>query len=452
MRRTSTVAVIAALSLLISTDLLASGIELQEQDAAAQARALAVRALLDNPSVLFYNPAGLGYFEGLGLSLGDTLVFPRFNYSDPNAREPKASNENKAVAPPHAYVAVSFEPHKTGRLGFGLGFNYPFGLTLRWPDSFAGRHLVTESALQIPEILLSVGYSPVKYISIGAAFVASPASVYLKRYLGSDFGLVGGEGNPGRDDYVEMKGSGWGFGANVGIQARPTRWLTLGFVYRSAITLDMEGDAHFELSDSLLDRSVFHDQGVETSFKLPHIFALGIGLKFGRWYGEIDVDYTLWSVFEEIPLRFPEDASDQLSQSIPEHWKNTWTIRTGHEIAVWDTLKVRVGGGYDQNPVKDEYLTPMLPDSDRIFLSLGLGYKFQFGLTIDLAYMFTYFLPRKVEGHACSEADTDHPECFEEDQVDAFDGDGSANWVGNRFPASYKSQAHLLALTLGIRF
>jgi len=433
----------------IPSTLLASGIELQEQDARAQARALAVRAMLDNPSVLFYNPAGLSYLDGFAMSAGDTMVFPSFNFSDPNGVNPKASTINSLVPPPHAYVSFGTEIHSGGRLGAGIGVNFPFGMTIEWGDDFAGRNLITKSELTIPEITAAISYSPMPALSVGAALVVSPAHVYISKFLGPKFGLIADDGTAIEDAKVEMAGDGVGFGFNAGIQARPTDWLFLGLVYRSGMSLNLDGEAHFELP-GLSDRSGFRDQPVEAAFELPHIFAGGIGFKYGLWYVEADVDYTVWSVFKEIPLTLPEDMTGQLSQKIPEFWENGWTFRLGNQLTLDDSLTISFGGGYDQNPATDEYLSPMLPDSDRMFASVGAGYDFDFGLTLDVSYMFTYFTERTVNGHACTAND---PECLDANgEVIKYTEEGTLNWVGNPFPAHYESFAQLVAVTVGMKF
>lgn len=428
---------------------MASGIELQEQDAEAQARALAVRANLLNPATLFYNPAGLSFLDGFAISAGDTMVFPSFNYSDPTGKNPKATSVNPLVPPPHAYLGFGTEVHDGGRLGIGVGLNYPFGLTLEWEEQFAGRHLISESELMIPQILAGISYAPVKYFSFGVNLVISPAHVYLRRYLGPEFGLVADDGSPIEDARVEMAGDGLGIGFSAGLQARPTDWLFLGLVYRRGMSLDMKGDTHFTL-DGLSDKSAFPDQPVETGFQLPDSLAFGIGAQAGRWYGEFDIDYTFWSVFEEIPLNFPEDATGQLTQAIPEFWKNTWTFRFGNYYELTKELTLRGGLGYDQNPATDEYLSPMLPDSDRVFAAVGAGYAFDFGLRLDMSYQLTMFITRTVNGHPCTELDD---ECFNDaGEFQAYNDDGSLAFVGNVFPARYESLAHLLSITVGMEF
>jgi long-chain fatty acid transport protein len=246
-----------------------------------------------------------------------------------------------------------------------------------------------------------------------------------------------------------MAGDGMGIGFSAGLQARPTDWLFLGLTYRSGMSLDLTGDTHFDIQ-GLADTSAFPDQPVETTFTLPDIVAFGIGARLGPWYGEVDIDYTFWSAFEEIPLTFPEDKTGTLTQAIPEYWKNTWTFRFGNEFRVTDELRLRAGIGYDQNPARDDYLTPMLPDADRLFVAAGAGYRLDFGLRLDMSYMLTTFLTRTVDGAPCTEADS---ECFNDaGEFDPYNPDGSLRFVGNPFPARYENLAHLLSITVGMEF
>lgn len=452
MRRLITT-VVTVVILLASTLVLASGIELEEQSAVAMGRVLAVRALLEDASTVFYNAAGLAWLDGFYISGGDILVFPQFNCSDPNGIYADASNTNALVAPPHLYAAYGTSLGSAGRVGFGVGMNFPFGLTLVWPDDFAGRHLSAESSLMIPEILVGLGYAPVKQVSIGATLVISPASVYMKRYLGPKFGFVDKAGKPLADSNVEMAGGGTGLGFNVGMQVRPIEKLFVGFQYRSGIDLEMEGDAHFNYAGDLPDKP-FADQKVETAFTLPHILAFGVGYRVHRkWYVEFDADYTFWSAFETIPLRFPEDATGSLDQEVPEYWKDGWIFRLGHEVYLTEALTLRLGSGYDQNPATDKYLSPMLPDADRIFNAIGVGYNIDFeswSLNLNGTYMLTIFRDRTVNGRPCT---SDDP-CLDDagEQLPEFNDAGVRNWEGNNFPATYKTTAHLIGLTVGARF
>ncbi|MBM4372437.1 MAG: outer membrane protein transport protein [Deltaproteobacteria bacterium] len=452
MRRLHWVVLLPAL-LLAAPGARGGGIELQEMSAAAQGRVLAVKARLEDASTLFYNPAGLAFLRGFQVQAGDTLVFPVFTARGPRDAAPgeewgPVSTTNVLAAPPHAYASWGGAVGGGHAVGAAVGVNFPFGMAMTWPDDFPGRHLIAGSNLQIPEILAGVAWSPLPQLSVGAALVVSPAQVWLRRFLGPEFGLVGDDGAPIPDATVAMAGSGVGVGAAAGIQARPIRGLYLGLSYRSRIRLDMTGDAHFTLP-GLTDRSGFPDQPVETAFQLPDIVSLGVGYQIlEAWYAELDVEYTFWSLFEEIPLDFPDDATGSLSQAIPQDWRNTVTVRFGNEVRLGARREwaVRAGGGFDQTPVTPRYLSPMLPDSDRIFVGVGGGYTFAFGLGLDVAYLHTFFLPRAARGHACVEGSTESA-CAR-----PYDDAGNVPAVGNAFPARYASDAHLLALTVSQTF
>ena len=65
-------------------------------------------------------------------------------------------------------------------------------------------------------------------------------------------------------------------------------------------------------------------------------------------------------------------------------------------------------------------MSPSLPDCDRVDVSFGAGYEFDFGLVVDVAYMYVHFLGRASTGEA--------------------------------FPGSYEASAHLMGLSLGYRW
>jgi long-chain fatty acid transport protein len=180
---------------------------------------------------------------------------------------------------------------------------------------------------------------------------------------------------------------------------------------------------------------------VKTEFQLPDVLSFGVGYQLmDAWYLEVDVDLTLWSSFEEIPIIFPDDTTGSLSSAIPQDWRDSITARLGNEIILGERKEwaIRFGGGFDQTPATSKYLSPMLPDSDRIFGSLGGGYEFDFGLALDIAYLYTYFLPREVDGHPLTSGD--------------YDAAGNVPWSGNSFPARYTNVVHLIALTISQSF
>ena len=59
-----------------------------------------------------------------------------------------------------------------------------------------------------------------------------------------------------------------------------------------------------------------------------------------------------------------------------------------------DRWTVRAGGYYDLTPVRDGYVTPELPDANRLSVSVGVSYYFSEKFEIDASSEFTTTVKR----------------------------------------------------------
>lgn len=411
--------VLVAAQVIAVQALFAAGYELQEQSAVAQGRSLAVNARLDDPSTLFLNPGGLGYLEGLHVSAGMTMLLTTMHYSDPTGLRPGADVERMPPNTP-AHFYATWAPIKGVTVGAGLTYA-PWGQKFKWPKGFTGEASLSEADLRIPLILAGVGWRPLKWLSIGAAVQYAPSTIDMKQR----FAAVDDNGNP-QSITAEIAGKAQAAGGLFGIQARPIEGLYLGASYRSRLKADFSGHAHFSLPDTLTDRSLFHDQAFKTSMTTPDIIGFGVGYDILPWlYTEYDMNLTLWSVNKSLDVTFPDDATGLLSSKGPNNWKNTLTYRLSFEFSYVENLILRMGGGFDDNPVPDSTLSATLPDCDRIFAGLGAQYFFRsIGLNVALAWQGTYFVPRTVLP-------------------------ASQPSIKNPLPQHYTNFAQLISLTLG---
>src|SRR5262245_47957753 len=109
------------------------GIRLPDQDAFATARGEAFVATADNPSAIYYNPAGITQLDGQNLRLGVYVIDLWDDYSGTGANSGvHKSTKYDLQAVPQLYYA--FTP-KQFPISFGLGVYSPYGLSLKWPDS-----------------------------------------------------------------------------------------------------------------------------------------------------------------------------------------------------------------------------------------------------------------------------------------------------------------------------
>src|SRR4051794_40869794 len=69
-------------TLLLPAHLFALGIRLPDQDAFATARGEAFAATADNPSAIYYNPAGITQLEGFNARVGGYGIFLNDHYKN----------------------------------------------------------------------------------------------------------------------------------------------------------------------------------------------------------------------------------------------------------------------------------------------------------------------------------------------------------------------------------
>jgi long-chain fatty acid transport protein len=98
---------------------------------------------------------------------------------------------------------------------------------------------------------------------------------------------------------------------------------------------------------------------------------------------------VFWSTFRELTFVSREDPySGTVISQVHEHWRDTNFFAVGASYMLDEQWKLRLGLAYDQSAVRVQHRTPRIPDSDRIWYSMGLGYKYNDNLSFDAG--FTY--------------------------------------------------------------
>src|SRR5438094_1057846 len=131
--------VLLLLAILGPAQVFGLGIRIADQDPFATARGNAFAATADNPSAIYYNPAGITQLEGQNASYSLYAIYLNSHYTAPSGNEVDTKDEIQAV--PHLYYTYSL---KSMPLSFGLGIYTPYGLGLEWPDNSGFRSLATE--------------------------------------------------------------------------------------------------------------------------------------------------------------------------------------------------------------------------------------------------------------------------------------------------------------------
>jgi long-chain fatty acid transport protein len=348
----------------------------------------------EDPSVLFYNPAGVGRLDGDRLSVSGSGIFTRSEFDGTGTLTPfgvpipggDGGDAGKDALVPAVYVTVA----PLDFLHLGLGVNAPFGLSTEYEDDWVGRYHALESSLRTYDIQPVVAVKPVPWLSIGAGARFQYADAELTQAI--DFGSVlAGLGVPGAapfgaDGKVELQASDWGFGYSVGALAEPIPGTRVGFAFRSKIDQDLNGNVDFEQVPAPLQaQAAFQDQHAVADVTTPESIDLSIYQEIGeRWAVMADAQWTNWSRFDELRVDFDlEGAADAVTK---ESWHDSWFFALGTEYRPLDPLTLRAGFAYDDAPIRNEHRTARLPDQDRFWLALGASYAFTRWLSADLGY------------------------------------------------------------------
>ncbi|MGM0576687.1 MAG: OmpP1/FadL family transporter [Myxococcota bacterium] len=371
-RRVVATSLLACLAFLAAApEARAGAYALHEFSAISTGRGHATAARLDSPETMFMNPAGLATLDGLQVSLNGSMVFGNTEWSHPDGDEEPATM-NPLVAIPSA--AVSYRYADWGAAG--VGFAAPNGLTLNWPDGWAGEALANEVSLKVPTVYGVAAFQPLEGLFVAAAFHYARPSADLKQTLGRD-----SEGNPTAE--IDVHGTGHGYGAGFGVMYRPGLGLHFGLSYKSRMKLDLSGSGSAPAAE---------DTSGSTTVWTPDEVNLAAGwAPNDQWYVEADVSLQVWTMLDEIALQI----GPGFRVALPQDYDLSWLYKVGVEYQPTDVIGARLGLGFETSPIPDETLSPILPDSERLLVSGGLTVNIpQTPVSVDLAYFLVQFLDR----------------------------------------------------------
>lgn len=374
----------------------ASGFALKEQSAAAQGTAFAgASSAAEDASSMFYNPAAIGFLAGSQAAGSLSYIVPEAILREASASRaarlgggPISGNASPGdavvdVLLPAAYGVWAVSPD----LRFGLAVTSPWGLVTEYDNDWVGRYHALHSELRTFNISPTVAFRLNPMVSIGGGFQAQYAHADLTNAVdfGSILAVAGAPVAPGSaDGKGRTTGDDWGFGFTAGILVEPWAGTRAGLSYRSAVRHELRGAVDFSGVPAGLSPG-FADGGARANLMTPDVATLGIHQRLGsQWAVMGEAAWTNWSHFDELRIRFDDPLrSDTVT---PTHWDDTWFFALGVEYRPTPAWTVKAGVAYDQSPVPERYRTPRIPDQDRAWMSLGLGYQVSEATRLDAAY------------------------------------------------------------------
>jgi long-chain fatty acid transport protein len=387
----------------------ALGIRIVDQDATATARGEAFSATADNPSAIYYNPAGITQLDGTQARFGIYAITLESSVKPALPGAANLDSKFKYQAAPQFYVT-----HRTPGtpVAIGLGIYAPFGFGLEYPDDAPFRTLAKKGNIQY------ISFNPVfaleitRTLSVAVGATVNHGQTKLAR------GIV----TPG-DEFL-FEGEGVGYGLNAGLLWQPHPMHSFGVMYRSPTTIDFSGHTRVRIPEFTVATPVGpfvvprfeREDDADLEFNFPQTIVLGYSFRpTPDWNLEFNLDWTDWDSLNTLTVR--QTSGDV---ALPFNWESSFMYAFGATRKLPLGFSVSAGYIYSENSVPNESFNPLIPDSNRHVLSVGIGQSLQ-RFDWQCAYQYAYGPHRRIDNGTLGNGD-------------------------------YRFQAHALTFSLGYRF
>jgi len=363
----------------------AQGFQVNLQGQVQQGMAGAGTGLIQDAAAVFFNPGGVTFLKGNSVSAGATATIANGEYLD--GPSGTVSRTNNPISTPFAAYAVFGSKDSSGILSkfkFGVGVYTPFGSTARWEDGWTGRFALTSLKLQSIFFQPTVSYKICNKLGFGAGLVYAYGNVELKQ----DIPLYSNTSTNGGYGSADLKGTAGGWGYNLGLYYTPTEKLSIGLSYRSQVNMALSnGTANFTVPPSVA--SNFPSGPFSSSIPLPQVLTLGFGYKVNTKLSlALDVNFVGWKAYDTLAFDYKNNTSVLTDTKLPRDYHNTFAFRLGGQYHITEKFTVRAGVALSLTPISNGYVTPELPDANKVNLTCGVGYKICNRFRIDASYTF----------------------------------------------------------------
>lgn len=382
----------------------------------------------EDGSAALFNPAALAYQPNL-FSVGVTAVRSpgRFAFDRGGGAIDRTS---RTTWVPYGYLNYGVNE----RLSAALGVFAPYGLGITWPETFEGRYVSYDSRHTNYYVQPTVAYAVTPRISIGGGLDVIFSNLVINQRLDlagiplpvqplPDRTLTfGSAGIPVGTDFAGLRLTGRGTGLSFHLAAlgRLGDRVSVGARYLHSSKIRLKGDADFSpvltnvtlpagnpLSaagnpfgfepgstvplDPLLFRSFttggpLEDQDIDTSIELPAQFVFGVALTPNPGLKVVgDYQWTGWKSFDALNIDFAGTAPEN---NLILNYQNASTFRAGVQYEASARWTLRTGYTFNTSALPDFSVSPLLPEAERNYYSVGLGWHLRPNMMLDAGYQY----------------------------------------------------------------
>lgn len=431
---------LAAAAAGFSTQAYSSGFALVDQGASGQGVAYAGAAAVgEDASTIFFNPAAMTRLSGQQIVVAGHVIAPTYDFTDNGsttfAGTPILSNAGTVPAPNSGGGQTAFVPNLywaaalDNGLHVGVGINVPFGLATEYDDGWIGRYHGLKAEITTINVNPAIAWKMTDKVSVGFGLSYQYIDVEITNNLDSAFFCGAAQqinpaatcssyavpGNGAQDSSLGLTGDDSSFGWNAGLLFDLTAKDRLGFAYRSAIKHDLEGTSTYtldddgttgDLSSAVAGTPFLQTTSLMAGAELPQSFSMSYVRDINpKWSLLADYTWTGWSSIDTITI-VQAGAIPGTDPSLDLAFQDTNRFSVGAHYKPGNNWIFRGGLAYDEAPVRsDEQRTARVPDNDRNWLSLGLGYAPAKSWSFDLAYSHLFISDTNINNTSTGSSD-----------------------------------------------
>jgi long-chain fatty acid transport protein len=395
---------------------------------------------------MFWNPANVTNFNGRNSEWNLTLIAP-------DSRVQTTGGNIPALGPAGAFGFYGIPNNSSGDINqdqispasynsyqlndmvyLGLQTGAPFGSRTKPDAGFAGSAYGFSTIVRTIAVTPTVGIKLNEWIAFGLGVTIQQLNVDLKsgdaRFL-TGIPLVPAAARPTLGQLggiTRLKGDSYGIGFTAGVTLKPWAGGEVSLGFRSSIRHSLEG----ELTNSFARTETL----IKSNVNLPEIVTLGLKQDIGpQWTVTGTVQWTNWSRVNVAPVT--SRVTGAPITGLGFRYRDEWFFAAGAQYKINENWAVRAGVAYELSPITDETRGVRVLDANRLWLSAGVGYKWNEKLSVDLGYSYLKLADGKVNivgpGNALNPA-------------------GNPAFTGVNYTGTSQGHAHLVSLSLKYRW
>jgi long-chain fatty acid transport protein len=377
----------------------AGGFALREQSATSQGYSFAGAASGSGYlSSMFWNPAVITMMPGWTSETHLSLILPRVDINPNPLLTPTAVFGASGDIGQDALVPAGYGSYQLNdRIWLGVSSTSPYGLVTDPRENWAGQAYSRSSRIFSVNVNPVVGFKVNDWLSIAAGPSLQYFDIRLKSAVPTPLSVPGTVVRPGQPS-GSLEGDDLGVGFTAGVTLTPFAGTTIGLGYRSSISHSLDGT--FTLPAGAVAPVAIRTP-IEASLRTPDQVTVGLSQVITpAMTVHLGFEWTNWSVLKA-PL-VTNANTGAVVQDLPLNYDDGFFYSLGVDYKLNNQWTLRAGVAYEESPIDTEIRSTRLPDNDRFWASLGLGYQWNDKLSFDVAYTHIFSKDtdiRIVPGH-----------------------------------------------------